>query len=132
VTPVLTYPDVAAAVEWLTSAFGFVEHVRIGDHRAQLGWGAGALVVADATNGRQPPAGGQGLTHTLLVRVEDVDAHCRRVQEFGGRVVSMPEDHPYGERQYSVEDLAGHRWTFTQTITDLPPEEWGGTTVQAW
>ena len=25
--------------------FGFVEHVRIGDHRAQLGFGDGALVV---------------------------------------------------------------------------------------
>jgi uncharacterized glyoxalase superfamily protein PhnB len=132
VTPVLSYPDVAAAVEWLTNAFGFIEHVRIGDHRAQLGYGSGALVVADATHGRRAPDGKEESTHAVLVRVEDVDAHCRRVQEFGGRVVSTPEDHPYGERQYSVEDLAGHRWTFTQTITDSPPEEWGGATVHPW
>ena len=37
VTPVLVYPDVRAAVEWLVSALGFEERVRIGDaHRVQL------------------------------------------------------------------------------------------------
>jgi len=37
VVPVLIYPDVRAAVAWLTEAFGFVERVRIGEnHRAQL------------------------------------------------------------------------------------------------
>ena len=47
VVPVLIYPDVRAAVEWLGAAFGFVEHVRIGeDHRAQLGFGDGAVIVA--------------------------------------------------------------------------------------
>lgn len=29
VIPVLIYPDVRAAVDWLGAAFGFVEHVRI-------------------------------------------------------------------------------------------------------
>jgi hypothetical protein len=28
-----------------------------------------------------------------------------------------------------VEDLAGHRWQFTQTLRDVEPEEWGGETV---
>jgi hypothetical protein len=35
----------------------------------------------------------------------------------------------YGERQYSAEDLAGHRWTFSETLADVAPEEWGGTSV---
>jgi hypothetical protein len=35
--------------------------------------------------------------------------------------------YPYGERQYTAEDLAGHRWTFTQAIADVAPEDWGGT-----
>jgi hypothetical protein len=38
VTPILTYPEVGEAVAWLSRVFGFVEHVRIGDHRAQLGF----------------------------------------------------------------------------------------------
>jgi hypothetical protein len=28
-----------------------------------------------------------------------------------------------------VEDLAGHRWQFTQTMRDVAPEEWGGLLV---
>jgi hypothetical protein len=28
-----------------------------------------------------------------------------------------------------LEDLAGHRWQFTQTLRDVAPEEWGGVTV---
>jgi uncharacterized glyoxalase superfamily protein PhnB len=131
VTPVLSYPDVVAAVEWLTRMFGFVEHVRIGDHRAQLGFGDGALVVADESQGRRAPAA-DGDTHSIMVRVDDVDDHFERVSAAGAQVVSTPETHPYGERQYAAIDLAGHRWTFTQSVADVSPESWGGTTATPW
>ena len=57
VIPVLVYPDVRAAVEWLREAFGFVERVRIGeDHRAQLRVGDdGGLIVADTHGDRRSP-----------------------------------------------------------------------------
>ena len=49
VVPVLVYPDVHAAVSFLTGAFGFVERTRIGEsHRAQLAVGDdGAVIIAD-------------------------------------------------------------------------------------
>jgi uncharacterized glyoxalase superfamily protein PhnB len=129
VIPVLTYPDVRAAVAWLEAAFGFAERVRIGeDHRAQLAFGDGAMVVADVSNDRRPPRTGE-TTHSVIVRVDDVDAHCERARSHGARILSEPEDFQYGERQYAVEDLAGHRWTFSQTLRDVAPEEWGGTVV---
>jgi uncharacterized glyoxalase superfamily protein PhnB len=34
--PVLYYPDLDAAAEWLCNAFGFTVHLRIGNHRIQL------------------------------------------------------------------------------------------------
>jgi hypothetical protein len=37
-----------------------------------------------------------------------------------------PTDFEYGERQYTAEDLAGHQWTFSETLADVAPEEWGG------
>jgi uncharacterized glyoxalase superfamily protein PhnB len=132
VTPVLVYPDVGPAVEWLTASFGFVEHVRIGDHRAQLGFGDGALIVADATHGRQAPDTDGQVTHSVMVRVDDVDAHCERARAAGARILSTPTDQPFGERQYAAADPAGHHWTFTQSVVDVPPEQWGGTTVSAW
>ena len=32
-----------------------------------------------------------------------------------------PIDFEYGERQYEAEDLAGHRWTFSETLADVAP-----------
>jgi uncharacterized glyoxalase superfamily protein PhnB len=133
VTPVLVYPDVRAAVTWLEAAFGFEERVRIGDgHRSQLRVGAdGAVVVAEAGGDRVAPTG-DGRTHLIKVRVPDVDAAFARAREHGARVVEDLTTFEYGERSGVVEDLAGHRWELTQTVRDVEPEEWGGTTVAPW
>lgn len=126
VVPVLTYPDVPAAVAWLSAAFGLVERLRIGDgHRAQLRCGDGDVVATSAESDRRPPRPGEAV-HSLMVRVDDVDAHCARARQNGAQVLMEPTDFPYGERQYTAEDLAGHQWTFTQTTADVAPEDWGG------
>jgi uncharacterized glyoxalase superfamily protein PhnB len=131
VTPVLVYPDVRAAVDWLGAAFGFVERVRIGeDHRSQLRVGAdGAVVIADVRYERRPPQPGV-VTHEIKVRVDDVDAVIERARSHGARVLEGPVEREYGERECTVEDLAGHRWQFTQTVRDVAPEEWGGVAVE--
>ncbi len=133
VIPVLTYPDVRAAVAWLVSAFGAVEHVRIGaGHRAQMSIGAGAFIVAEPTATWRAPRRGELVAASIMVRVDDLSSHFERARAAGATIVDEPTDHVYGERQYSVEDLAGHHWTFTQTIADVAPEEYGCTTVEAW
>ena len=133
VTPVLVYPDVRAAVAWLEAALGFEERVRIGDaHRAQMRVGAdGAVVVVDVGGDRVAPSGGAS-THLIKVRVPDVDAVFARACERGARVVEDLTTWEYGERSGVVEDLGGHRWELTQTLRDVEPEEWGGTTVAPW
>jgi uncharacterized glyoxalase superfamily protein PhnB len=129
VVPVLIYPDVRAAVAWLTAAFGFVERVQIGeDHRSQLAVGDGAVIVGDARGERRPPRPGE-VTGSVLVRVEDARAHCERAREHGARIVMEPTDFEYGERQYHAEDVAGHQWTFSETLEDVAPESWGGLNV---
>jgi uncharacterized glyoxalase superfamily protein PhnB len=130
VTPVLTYPDVRAAVDWLRAAFGVTEHVWIGpNHRAQLMFESGSIIAADATRERAAPVAGAGETHSVMVRVDDARAHCERARAHGAEILQEPTDWEYGERQYSCRDLAGHRWTFSQTLHDAEPESWGGTTV---
>ena len=129
VIPVLIYPDVRAAVAWLENAFGFAERVRIGeDHRSQMDAGDGAVILGDVRHDQVPPRRGE-VTHSVMVRVEDAAAHCHHARQHGARILMEPTDFPYGERQYSAEDLAGHVWTFSQTLDDVPPEAWGGTTV---
>lgn len=133
VIPVLVYPDVRAAVAWLTEAFGFIERVRIGEsHRAQMSIGAdGAMIVADADGTRQPPVPG-AVTHVIKVRVDSVDAYFERALAAGATVVESPIDREYGERECTLTDLAGHQWQFSETLRDVGPEESGCQTVVPW
>jgi uncharacterized glyoxalase superfamily protein PhnB len=129
VVPVLIYPDVRDAVEWLGAAFGFEERVRIGEnHRSQLAYGDGAVIVGDVRHDRRPPRAGEA-THGVLVRVADARAHCEHARARGARILMEPTDFEYGERQYHAEDPAGHQWTFSETLADVAPEEWGGEAV---
>lgn len=129
VIPTLVYPDVRAAVAWLSGAFGFVERVRIGEnHRSQMKVGDGAVILAEARNDRVPPRKDEE-THSVMVRVENARGHCEHARAHGAKILMEPNDYPYGERQYTAEDPFGHRWTFTETIADVAPEEWGGVTV---
>src|SRR5436309_9489006 len=92
VIPVLIYPDVREAVAWLTEAFGFAERVRIGEnHRSQLRFGDGAVIVGDVRGERRPPRPGE-VTHTVLVRVGDARRHCERAQAHGARILMEPTD----------------------------------------
>ena len=129
VIPVLIYPDVRAAVAWLAAAFGTVERVRIGeDHRAQLSLGDGAVILGDVRHRQRAPRAGE-TTASVMVRVEDARGHCEHARANGATILMEPRDFEYGERQYTAEDLAGHVWTFSETLADVAPEEWGGVSV---
>jgi uncharacterized glyoxalase superfamily protein PhnB len=129
VVPELVYGDVDQAVGWLCETFGFTELWRAGGHRARVAYGNGVLILADADvqYGWAMPDRDGLRSHAVLVKVEDVNAHHDHARQRGAQILSPPTDYPYGERQYSVADLAGHHWTFTQAIADLAPEDWGGT-----
>ena len=131
VIPVLTYPDVRAAVDWMVEVLGFVERVWIDpNHRAQLSFSDGSLIVADATRERVVPIDDE-VTQSVMLRVEDVASSCERVRRGGGTVIDEPTDFEYGERQASFVDPWNHRWTLTQTLRDVAPEDWGGTSAAA-
>ena len=117
VIPVLGYDDVPEAADWLCKALGFTERWRAGSHRAQLAIGDSAIAITDSG-----PRGSN-----VMVRVDDVDTHCERAQRHGAQVSGPPTDYPYGERQYTAVDPGGHTWTFSQSIADVAPEDWGGT-----
>jgi uncharacterized glyoxalase superfamily protein PhnB len=126
VVPVLIYPDVRAAVRFLEDAFGFEERLQIGeDHRSQLSFGDGALIVGDVRHDRVPPRPGES-TSSVLVRVDDARAHCERARSHGATITMEPTDFEYGERQYHATDPWGHQWTFGETLEDVDPADWGG------
>ena len=120
VIPVLAYPSVPDAVAWLSAAFGFTERLRIGDHRAQLNAGDGAIVITGGAAG-EPPG-----RDSIMVRVEDARAHCDRARGHGATIAMPPTDFPYGERQYTALDFTGRVWTFSESIADVDPRDWVG------
>jgi uncharacterized glyoxalase superfamily protein PhnB len=131
VTPVLIVADVRAAVAWYSEVFNFVEHVRIGEgHRSQLGLPdapAAELVVAEVRTGRRTPE--RERSHQVMLKVEDVATVVETAVARGAHLVEPPHDWEYGERQATVDDPFGHQWVLNQTLADIAPEEWGGSTV---
>jgi len=125
IIPVLTYENVAQVIEWLCQAFGFTERLRIGSHRAQLLVGDGAVILSQGRTGTSESS--DVVSHSLLMRVEDIDSHYQRALQYGARILQPPTDYPYGERQYNAIDLGGHHWTFSQSIADVDPQKWGAT-----
>ena len=116
VIPELPYRDVAAAADWLQRAFGFRMRLAIGNHRIQMAVdGAGAIVAVEGIG-----------KSSVLVRVDDANAHHTRAALHGAAVVRELTDYPFGERQYTVLDPGGHQWTFTQSLADIDPATWGG------
>ena len=136
IVPMLSFENVAAAIDWLARAFGFQEatterytepdgrishtEMRLGDGAVMLGHPSDhyegprrhAEKCERARRWREPGYVVDG----VHVMVDDVDAHFRRAKEAGATLLSEPEDKPYGERVYRVEDLDGHRWMFGQSI----------------
>ncbi len=88
----------------------FTLQLQIGGHRAQLHVGHdGAVVATERPKPEQRDSAHEiSWAHAVMVRVEDVDCHHDRAVAHGARVVRPPTDYPFGERQYSVEDLGGH------------------------
>ncbi len=90
------------------------------NHRVQLRFGESAVIVAE--RGAPGPAG-------VLIRVDDAGAVLERAVAAGAVVLDELHDWEYGERQVTIQDPGGHRWTVSETLFDAEPESWGGITV---
>lgn len=131
ITPYLLYEDVAGALEWLAKAFGFRERLRFAGpdgtvSHAELELEDGVVMLGDPGPDYQNPKRVGRTDHLVHVYVDDVDAHCEQARSMGAVILAEPQDQPYGDRRYDVEDPEGHRWSFAQHVRDVAPEDWGG------
>jgi uncharacterized glyoxalase superfamily protein PhnB len=124
ITPYLLYEDLAAAIDWITTTFGFTERSRMTDAdgtptHAELTLEDGVVMMGQPPSPYESPKRHGNVCQLVHVYVSDVDAHCRRSQTHGANILTGPEDKPYGDRVYSAEDPEGHRWFFAQHIRDV-------------
>ena len=129
VVPILVYEDVAKAIDWLCDTFGFTERLRAAGPggivaHAQLAIAEGAVMLGRQGGEFRPPRTNE-VNQCVVVHVEDVDKHFEHARQCGARILKLPSDMPFGERQYTAGDPWGHRWTFSQSIADVEPEVWG-------
>ncbi|HWW85876.1 MAG TPA: VOC family protein [Vicinamibacterales bacterium] len=136
-TPALFYDNAATAIDWLCRAFGFEVRLKVeGDNgrieHSELVYGEGVIMVGQAgANPRRPgltfptspKSVGGANTQTLMLYVDDVDAHCSRARAAGATIFMEPEIHDYGpdywsDRSYGAVDSEGHHWWFTQRLRD--------------
>lgn len=119
VVPYLLYEDAAAAVEFLSLAFGFEETMRVtsGDRvdHAEMELGDGGVHLGQPRAPTSPRRLG-GTAVLLYVYVADVDDHCHRARTAGAEIVEEPADQDYGERRYHALDPEGHSWYFAQRL----------------
>ena len=133
IVPMIAYEDAAAAIDWLTTAFGFREREeqRHTDHagtvtHAELERDGAIVMLATPNEQYQGPKRHRGTCEAagrwqanpwvvdgLFVTVDDVDAHYAQATSAGADVIRPLEDNPEaGMRLYTAEDPEGHRWMF--------------------
>ena len=135
IVPFIAYEDAAAAIDWLTNAFGFREN-EAARHmagetvtHAELDVGDGSVVyLATPSPDYEAPkrhretcaaaarwSDNPWVIDGCLVHVDDVDAHFERARTAGALILREVEDvEAAGSRLYSAEDPEGHRWMFEQ------------------
>lgn len=130
IIPVLGYTNFDEALDWLCDTFGFTLRWKVSDHRAQLTYRYGTLAIRNMGAAQPGKNDKFQVAYHMLVRVPDLELHYQYSLEKGVNILQHPTDYPYGERQYVAEDIGGHHWTFSQSIADVLPEDWGGISGQ--
>jgi uncharacterized glyoxalase superfamily protein PhnB len=118
VWPSLRYADAPAAIEFLTSAFGFVATFVYTDdndptivHHAELAWplGGGIMLGSERQSTDWPVKTGHAACYVVT---EDPDALYSRAVSGGATVLRELTDQDYGSREFAVRDPEGNLWSF--------------------
>jgi PhnB protein len=120
IAPYLLYEDGAAAIDFLTRAFGFEETMRAeGEGRvehAELRLGGDVIMLGSPGGDYRSPKTAGHYSAAVHVYVDDVDSHFARAKEAGAEIVMEPTDQEYGDRRYDAKDPEGHFWSFASEI----------------
>ena len=131
IAPNVFYDDPAQALEWLEKAFGFekrsvVEGPKGGIMHAEMTVEDSVIMMSptgDNETWKSPSSLGGAVTLGLYIYVDDVDAHAERARAAGAEIVAEPETLFWGDRTYVAVDLEGYRWTFSQFVQEVKPED---------
>jgi uncharacterized glyoxalase superfamily protein PhnB len=130
------YDDAPKAIDWLVAVFGFEVRIKVevggAIAHSELCYGTPetglAVVMVASLSGRpgrehyaSPRSVAGKNTQSLLVYVDDVDAHCAKARAAGAVIGTEPMIADYGpeywaDKNYEVIDLEGHHWWFAERL----------------
>jgi uncharacterized glyoxalase superfamily protein PhnB len=122
ITPYLYYQDVAAALKFLSKAFGFRKYGQAmagpGGKLSHAAMKLGEELIMMGYPGPKfkNPKKLKQATQSLYINVNNVDKHCERARKAGAKIIEEPADTLYGHRRYGAEDPEGHQWYFAHDI----------------
>ncbi len=131
VTPTLTIKGAAEAIEFYKKALGAQEVMRMSNPDGKIGHaelkiGDSIIFINDEMSmpgcPRSPQSLG-GVTGTLYLYVDDVDAAFQRAVRAGGKATSPVTDMFWGDRHGSFVDPFGHNWSLSTHTRDLSERE---------
>ena len=128
VTPVLTFDDCQAALEWYAKALGAVDiNTSLGPDgkvmHAEFRIGDSRLMAHDAVMGGKGPKAFGGSPAALWVYVADCDALFNRAIAADATTIRPVEDQFWGDRCGTFKDPHGYAWTITTRKEDLSRQE---------
>lgn len=113
----LGYEDVDTARGFFVEALGFEEEWEVRDEsgaltRAHVRLGDTVLMLdKPGEHDVLSPRAAGGVTHLVVINVEDVDEHHARAASGGATVLVPPSDRPWG-RDYEIRDAEGYIFSF--------------------
>ena len=136
----LFYVDAKKAIDWLVRAFDFEVRLKVeGDDgsivHSELVYGEGVIMVAnsggnkahpeaanrDTSFQKSPEVLGGANTQSMMLYVDDAEAHCKRAKAAGARIATEMKTSDYGEeywsdRGYEAVDPEGHHWWIMERL----------------
>lgn len=122
-------------IDWLCDAFGFEVRLKVEDDKggivhSELTYGEGLVMVGPERDDERSkkwgvkflsPITAGGNTQSLMIYVDDLDAHCEQARKAGAAIVDEPTVHDYGDdywadRSYGAVDPEGHIWWISQRL----------------
>lgn len=116
VTPYFTVHKPGELIDFVTEAFGGIEHFRAtgsaGGMHAEVSIGDSVVMIGGAEHIEPMPT-------AIHLYVPDVDDAYERALKAGATSLMPVADQPYGERSGGVEDAHGNRWYMATTFVPL-------------
>ena len=122
-------------IDWLCDAFGFEVRLKVEDDKggivhSELTYGEGLIMVGGERDDERSrkwgvkliaPSTAGGNTQSLMIYVDNLDAHCEQARRAGAKIVDEPTVHDYGEdywadKSYGAVDPEGHIWWISQRM----------------